>query len=215
MTRRLNYCTSLLEAENIPPRSLVNSSSAHLLAPTAGSNYAAVLDELDLKLAEHEARLQTMNGSYDTLRKRLGELEEARHVLRETAVFFERANETGEGMSGGGRISIEDDDRAGLLENAMEHGRGGQGEDGGPASFELEFVTGTIERTKMPTFERILWRVLRGNLYLNWAEIEEPLTSSTAALPASASQADQDKAKAIRKVVFIIFARALCSRLLL
>jgi hypothetical protein len=39
------------------------------------------------------------------------------------------------------------------------------------------------------------------------AEIDEPLTSAMAALPASASQAEQEKAKAMRKVVFIIFAR--------
>lgn len=174
MARRLTFCNQLLEAENIPARSLVNSASAHLLAPTAGSNYTAVLDELDVKLAEHEARLQTMNSSYDTLRKRLGELEEARHVLRETASFFEKANEPGADGSRPTGTSIDEDDRAGLLDNAMEHGRGGiGGEDGGPASFELEFVTGTIDRTKMPTFERVLWRVLRGNLYLNW--VGDPL----------------------------------------
>ncbi|CAH7672200.1 V-type ATPase, V0 complex, 116kDa subunit family [Phakopsora pachyrhizi] len=211
MTRRLNLFSSLLEAENINPLSLNTSSSAHLLAPTAGSNYATLLDSLDSELADHEIRLQTMNSSYDTLRKRFGELEEAQHVLRETAVFFERSNS-------GGIDSREertlrnsfDDDRAGLLDNAAEEGRidqfgeGGGGVGGG--AFELEFVSGTIDRARMPTFERVLWRVLRGNLYLNWAEIDQPLTSSTAALPASASQADQAKAKAIRKVVFIIFA---------
>ncbi len=34
---------------------------------------------------------------------------------------------------------------------------------------DLEFVAGTIERDRMPVFERILWRVLRGNLYMNYS----------------------------------------------
>ncbi|EGG09981.1 uncharacterized protein MELLADRAFT_115620 [Melampsora larici-populina 98AG31] len=205
MTRRLNFFNSLLDSENIAARSLTVSSSTHLLAPTAGSNYAAVLDSLDSELKDHEIRLQTMNSSYEQLRTRLGELEEARHVLRETAIFFERANHHPSER----RVSDVDldDDRAGLLDNAAEEGRGGRSDEtSGNTAFELEFVAGTIDRTRMPTFERVLWRVLRGNLYLNWAEIEEPLTSSVAALSPSASQADQEKASAVRKVVFIIFA---------
>ena len=45
----------------------------------------------------------------------------------------------------------------------------------------------------MATFERILWRVLRGNLYMNYAEIAEPFE-------------DPSKEEPVRKNVFIIFA---------
>lgn len=55
------------------------------------------------------------------------------------------------------------------------------------------FVAGTIDRTRMATFERILWRVLRGNLYMNYAEIAEPFH-------------DPSKEEPVRKNVFIIFA---------
>ena len=65
------------------------------------------------------------------------------------------------------RGSFDDGDgTAPLLEHAAEYGQlPGEGTSG----FDLDFVAGTIERTKMPTFERILWRVLRGNLYMNYS----------------------------------------------
>lgn len=55
------------------------------------------------------------------------------------------------------------------------------------------FVAGTIERSRMPTFERVLWRVLRGNLYMNHTNIVEPFVDPT-------TNAE------VRKDVFIIFA---------
>lgn len=42
-------------------------------------------------------------------------------------------------------------------------------------SLSLRFVTGVIARERMPTFERVLWRACRGNVFLRQAEIEEPL----------------------------------------
>jgi V-type H+-transporting ATPase subunit a len=45
----------------------------------------------------------------------------------------------------------------------------------------------------MQTFERVLWRALRGNLYLNYAEIDEPIT-------------DPETDEVVEKNVFIIFA---------
>ena len=37
------------------------------------------------------------------------------------------------------------------------------------------FVTGVITRDKLHTFERVLWRACRGNVFLRQAEIVEPL----------------------------------------
>ena len=37
------------------------------------------------------------------------------------------------------------------------------------------FVAGVINRERIPTFERMLWRVCRGNVFLRQAEIENPL----------------------------------------
>lgn len=42
------------------------------------------------------------------------------------------------------------------------------------------FVAGVINRERLPTFERMLWRVCRGNVFLRQAEIENPLEDPVA-----------------------------------
>ena len=57
----------------------------------------------------------------------------------------------------------------------------------------IGFVAGVISRERIAAFERILWRTLRGNLYMNQTEIPEPLIDPTNNEP-------------IHKSVFVIFA---------
>lgn len=39
----------------------------------------------------------------------------------------------------------------------------------------LGFVAGVIKRERVPAFERMLWRISRGNVFLRQSEIEKPL----------------------------------------
>lgn len=55
------------------------------------------------------------------------------------------------------------------------------------------FSAGTIDRTRVSTFERVLWRVLRGNLYMKHMDIVEPFVDPVTGVET-------------RKNVFIIFA---------
>lgn len=43
----------------------------------------------------------------------------------------------------------------------------------------FRFVAGVIGRERIPTFERMLWRVCRGNVFLRQADIEDPLEDPT------------------------------------
>ena len=88
MSRRVRFFQTQIEKEKEKVHIRPVYDSAPLL--TVGPRAAQTMDELDTKLKEHEARLIQMNDSYQLLSERTKELVEARHVLRETAVFFER-----------------------------------------------------------------------------------------------------------------------------
>lgn len=57
----------------------------------------------------------------------------------------------------------------------------------------IGFVAGVIPRGRIAAFERILWRTLRGNLYMNQSEIPKPLI-------------DPVNNEEVQKNVFVIFA---------
>lgn len=70
------------------------------------------------------------------------------------------------------------------------------GRDNNDRSFSvmnIGFVAGVIPRERIAAFERILWRTLRGNLYMNQTEIPERIINA-------------DDGQEVSKNVFVIFA---------
>ncbi|KAF8181071.1 V-type ATPase, V0 complex, 116kDa subunit family [Pholiota molesta] len=183
MARRVRFFSVQIakEQDTVPIRPLHESSPFITVGPRA----AQTIDELDLILAGHEQRLIRMNSSYESLSERTKELIEAQYVLRETAIFFDKAQNHEIDI----RSSFDDSATTPLLQ--ADDYEAGLGSSGG-VPFDIDFIAGTIERSRYPVLERVLWRVLRGNLFIKHVDIPEPFID-----PVTGDE--------VRKNVFIAF----------
>jgi len=170
-----------MEKAGIPLRKL-DLDVDTLAAPTTSE-----IDELAERSQSLEQRISQLNDSYEQLKKREVELTEWRWVLKEAGGFFDRAHGNVEEI----RASSDNDD-APLLQD-VEHNTPAGDAERSFSGMNIGFVAGVINRDRVGAFERILWRTLRGNLYMNQSEIPEPLI-------------DPSNNEAIQKNVFVIFA---------
>ena len=181
--RQLNYFRGQIEKNDIGMRPIYEFSNT-MAAPSATE-----IDELADRAQSLEGRIQSLNESYETLKRRETELTEWRWVLREAGGFFDRARGQTEEI----RQSIESDDAPLLRDVEQANGSAEAGQQQSFSVMNIGFVAGVIPRERMGAFERILWRTLRGNLYMNQSEIPDPLI-------------DPEKNESINKNVFVIFA---------
>lgn len=179
--RQLRYFYAQMEKTGIPLRKL-DLDLETLAAPTTTE-----IDELAERSQGLENRIFQLNDSYETLKKREVELTEWRWVLREAGGFFDRAHGNVEEI----RASTDEDD-APLLQD-VEQNNSGLDVERSFSGLNIGFVAGVISRDRVAAFERILWRTLRGNLYMNQSEISEPLI-------------DPSNNEPVNKNVFVIFA---------
>ncbi|KAG5984202.1 H(+)-transporting V0 sector ATPase subunit a [Claviceps digitariae] len=179
--RQLRYFHSQMEKTEIPLRKL-DLDAERLATPSTSE-----IDELAERSQKLEQRVAALNDSYETLKKREGDLTEWRWVLREAGGFFDRAHGNVEDM----RTST-DNDNAPLLSDLEQH-RDAPEVERSFSGMNIGFVAGVISRDRVAAFERILWRTLRGNLYMNQSEIPEPLV-------------DPSNNELVNKNVFVIFA---------
>ncbi|XP_022595187.1 V-type proton ATPase 116 kDa subunit a isoform X1 [Seriola dumerili] len=128
--------------------------------------------DLEATFEKLENELKEINTNQEALKKNFLELTELKHILRRTQQFFDEMEDP----------SLLEDSSAPLDPNEVSRG----------APLRLGFVAGVIGRERIPTFERMLWRVCRGNVFLRQADIEDPLEDPTTG--------DQ-----VHKSVFIIF----------
>jgi len=170
-----------MEKAGIPLRKL--DLDVDTLAPPTTTE----IDELAERSQNLEQRISSLNESYETLKKREVELTEWRWVLREAGGFFDRAHGNVEEI----RASTDNDD-APLLQD-VEHNNSAPEVERSFSGMNIGFVAGVIARDRVAAFERILWRTLRGNLYMNQAEIPEALI-------------DPANNEPVQKNVFVIFS---------
>ncbi|MDK2413516.1 V-type ATPase 116kDa subunit family protein, partial [Aphanizomenon sp. 202] len=97
------------------------------------------------------------------LKKNSLELMELKHVLLTTQLFFDEHEVQS-------TMNIEQRDSepgTSITQNLLpaEEGKG---------PVQLGFVAGVTLRERMPMFERMLWRVCRGNVFVRRADIQQP-----------------------------------------
>lgn len=115
------------------------------------------MDALEARLLEEEAELLEANTNQEALYRNRNELLELKQVIEKDATFFA---EKDDGLSATG---TED---SVLLDEEL----GGKTELSTVST--LGFVTGVLVEEKFASFERVLWRALRGNLFMKHQRIE-------------------------------------------
>ncbi|KAK9449963.1 V-type ATPase, V0 complex, 116kDa subunit family [Limtongia smithiae] len=178
--RQLRFFNAQIEKADIKVKKIVG------YANVTAAPHATEIDQLAFRTDDLEERINQLLESNERLLQKQVELTELRHVLVEAGAFFDRAHAVPEEL----RASLDNDD-APLLNTDVE-----QGDVSNRPAFSnmnIGFVAGVIPREKMSTFERILWRSLRGNLFLNSTEIAETIK-------------DPKSDEAIEKNVFVVFA---------
>ncbi|XP_055934115.1 V-type proton ATPase 116 kDa subunit a 1-like isoform X1 [Argiope bruennichi] len=136
--------------------------------------------DLEATFEKLENELREVNTNAEALKKTYLELTELKHILRKTQQFFDEAE----------FHAVQMHDPSMQEENVTLLGE--EGLRSGGQALKLGFVAGVILRERLPAFERMLWRVCHGNVFLRQADIDTPLED-----PITGDQ--------VYKSVFIIF----------
>lgn len=169
MERQLRY----LEAETQKDDIIILDTGENPEAPQPRE-----MVDLEATFEKLENELKEVNANAETLKRNFLELTELKLVLQATQLFFDEESSQ--------FIDQRDSDAANTITQNLLPAEEGKG----PS--QLGFVAGVIETKRMGYFERILWRVCRGNVFVRQSEITQSLED-----PVTGDE--------IRKTVFIIF----------
>ncbi|CDK29374.1 unnamed protein product [Kuraishia capsulata CBS 1993] len=205
--RQLRYLEEVLKRQesSIPLTGYEHISSHGGMAYT-NTPTTSQLDDLVQVIDQYDTSVRQLDGSLEGLLARHAGLLEHRHVLTGSRKFFDlRSNsfEMVEDETALGNLRPSSDETEGLLveEIEVELGYGPvrhstdanrEATDFGALSATMSVLAGTIDRDRFFALQKILWRVLRGNLYINYVPIEEPIR-------------DAKTGTDVYKYIFIIF----------
>lgn len=146
-------------------RFLLKSMESHEIVPpeTLAEDYqlthkttvsTSQLDEICSNAQLLEDRVTQLSDAAEDLLKKQMDLKQYQQVLSATDKYFP-------GEVSRDLIDLDDEQEQALLEAGTER--------------SSNFITGVIPREKIPILEKILWRVLRGNLLFKTSEIEQKM----------------------------------------
>lgn len=150
------------------------------------------LTEQDSVLGEYERRVHKMNENVKTVESKLDGLQELRSVLLQVNQILQMSSSNALNNGIDPFATVEEDDIEGgkrsssdalnekhrSTSNYYDQPKAGSiapsvyTQTGSLNIFNsLKFVVGVIERKRFNAFERVLWRAMRGNVYINKADI--------------------------------------------
>ncbi|KAJ1944979.1 H(+)-transporting V0 sector ATPase subunit a, partial [Linderina macrospora] len=201
--RKLRYLRTQIEKTDVDVYEFLDEDFA------SAARSPRDIDEMEEKISAHEGRVLDLTRAYKNLQLKHLELVENKYVLEEVSSLFSEmtgrqqpAQGASLSTSGGSR------DGAPLLSRqetmsrrsigSLDAARSAGGfdvEHGSVVGHDINvgFVTGVIPRDRIATLERVLWRSLRGNMFLNYVDIEEPIH-------------DPRQEEPVYKSAFIVFA---------
>ncbi|XP_042381291.1 V-type proton ATPase subunit a1-like isoform X1 [Zingiber officinale] len=155
--------------------------------PDSASEEVIDLEQLEIRLSEHEVELLEMNRNSEKLQQTYNELLEFKLVLLKAGRFLGSAQNhavMAETELIENNYSMKDEDGLSLLEQSI------QPEPSNMAG--LRFISGIICQSKELAFERMLFRATRGNMFFNQA-------------PAGEQVMDPVSGEMVHKTVFVVF----------
>lgn len=181
------------------------------LEPSAASQ--KVIGEIEARVEHLEKEVKMVTDNLDLLTKNFMNLNQMKHLMKKTQTFFDQVegyglpdlvlNEdhsrrrlwTKESRSSEALLNVRESDASSPFEpisiSNILHGRV-VAEIGSGHSFRLRIVSGVVASERVNVFEKMLFRVSRGNVYMKTSNIEVPITS-------------WNNKTRVQKTVFIIF----------
>ncbi|KAH7698217.1 vacuolar ATPase a subunit, partial [Aphelenchoides avenae] len=150
------------------------------------------MNELEAKFEKLEEEINSINYSVNNLKKNYIQLTDIRSVLVNCSILFN------EGRRSQAFQSISDAQHGfgplvanGHANNHQNHVDTFVPKEKEVKDTELKFITGVIRFDRVPAFERVLWRMCRGNVFIRTLEVEQD--------PAAPFKDD------FKKAVFLLF----------
>jgi len=141
--------------------------------------------ELEANLNTIEENLREVNTNFTALRKNHLELSELKNMLTKTESFL---SETQFNFRETSTIS---DETTGLLDDPAPPAYTKEPMEGN-ASLRFNITAGVLDRARMHSFERMLWRVSKGNVFIKFVDIDDLMVDPSSGDP-------------LYKSVFIVF----------
>ncbi|ORX44679.1 V-type proton ATPase 116 kDa subunit A isoform 1-like protein [Piromyces finnis] len=151
--RELRFFRSQIKNENLPP---IKRDINHNPKFTGNET----IDTLKEKIKQHEIKLIESNANQNNMNKSYVQLIQLKNVLEKVDEYLTDSNYKGDSQkSDENQIEIPDST---LLEHTPN------------STKNFRLIAGVIERNKVYSFQKIVWRALRGNLLFHHIEVEEP-----------------------------------------